>query len=1008
MEQHEAQKQRLRQITSGLRTAFIDQSMQSNLAYKPQFVSNDWSSGKKVLSILEGELKNCEQFYISVAFITMSGITPLLQTLSELETKGVCGKILTTDYLNFSDPRAIEKLHSLSNVEIKMFVTGNGDGFHTKGYIFQNGEIYRIIVGSSNLTQNALTKNREWNTKIVSTENGEYATELLREFQDLWNAPQTLPYDAFIERYKEAYKISKKQRKIATSQSVIDYATYSLKPNSMQTAFIANLRKLVKEGQNRALLISATGTGKTFASAFAMRELKFKRVLFLVHRNQLAEQTRASYQKVFGDTISMGLVGGGKREYEKDYIFATIQTLNNDEHLHRFAADAFDCIVLDEAHHSSADSYQTVMRYFKPKLWLGMTATPDKRDDDIEGHNIYEIFNHQIAYEIRLQQAMQEDLLCPFHYFGISDLSVIDDSASSQKKLSEDAFRSLTGNERVRHIVEQAHYFGYSGERVKGLIFCSRIDEAVALSKKFNETMNPDTGKPFRTLVLSGATSPSSKERQDAFERLAVDADDPKVLSGEIKPLDYIFSVDLLNEGVDIVEVNQVIMLRPTQSPIVFIQQLGRGLRKAGGKEYVVILDFIGNYKNNFMIPIALSGDRTYNKDNIRRYLMEGGRIIPGASTIHFDEISRKRIFSAVDNANFSDVKLIRENYITLKNKLGRIPKLRDFDEHGEMDVLRIFDNNSLGSYYKFLVKYEKEYKIRLSANEEKTVEYISKKFASGKRIQELYLLRLLLGQENHHTIFAKLQDRLMSDYAIRMSRDQKENLINILTNMFSAGSSKNTYAGCIFIEKEQDGDDYRISDVFAKMLDNQDFYNIVREIVEFGISRYERDYSKSYAETDLVLYQKYTYEDVCRLLNWASNEVPLNIGGYKYDKKTKTFPVFINYDKSSEISDTIKYEDHFTSNSSLIAISKSGRSLQSDDVQNFLHANERGIQMHLFVRKNKDDKISKEFYYMGHMVASGETKEFVMPNTTKTAVEIEWKLDVPVRDDLYEYIVNG
>ncbi len=179
----------------------------------------------------------------------------------------------------------------------------------------------------------------------------------------------------------------------------------------------------------------------------------------------------------------------------------------------------------------------------------------------------------------------------------------------------------------------------------------------------------------------------TEQERQNAFERLAMDENEENINK---QPLDYIFSVEILNEGVDIVEVNQVIMLRPTQSPIIFIQQLGRGLRKADGKEYVVILDFIGNYNNNFMIPIALSGDRTYNKDNIRRYIMEGGRIIPGASTVHFDEISKKRIFASVDNANFSDIKLIKENYTNLKNKLGRIPHLRDFDDYGEMDVARI------------------------------------------------------------------------------------------------------------------------------------------------------------------------------------------------------------------------------------------------------------------------------------------------------------------------------
>ena len=741
------------------------------------------------------------------------------------------------------------------------------------------------------------------------------------------------------------------------------------------------------------------GTGKTYASAFAMRELGFKRVLFLVHRGQLARQTKKSYEKVFAKSVSMGLVGAGYHEYDADYVFATVQTLNQDEHLLQYDKDAFDCIVLDEAHHVTADTYQKIMKHFSPKLWLGMTATPDKSDDNVAGRNVYELFNYQIAYEIRLQQAMEENLLCPFHYFGITDLSIVGDDKDNRD------FSMLTSDERVKHIIQQSNYYGYSGEKVKGLIFCSSIKETQELSYKFNNIVNPDTGEYFRTIALNGDAN--EQERQDAFERLAMNESEANVHK---QPLDYIFSVEILNEGVDIVEVNQVIMLRPTQSPIVFIQQLGRGLRKADGKEYVVILDFIGNYNNNFMIPIALSGDRTYNKDNIRRYIMEGGRIIPGASTVHFDEISKKRIFASVDNANFSDIKLIKENYTNLKNKLGRIPALRDFDDYGEMDVIRIFDNNSLGSYYKFLVKYEKDYKIRLSQEEEKIVEFISKKLANGKRIQELQLLKRTLLYANGLSkcgLFTGLSQDLLT-YGKSISKEQQENIINVMTNEFPAGSGKKTYSQCVFIEKE--GNDYKPTKTFLEMLSNRDFYNVIKELVDFGISRYERDYKQSYDVTDFVLYQKYTYEDVCRLLNWEQNEVPLNIGGYKYDKKTKTFPVFINYDKSEDISDTTKYEDHFVPGfrDRLIAISKSGRSLQSEDVQNFLKAKERGIRVELFVRKNKDDKISKEFYYLGHMTASGNTKEFTMPNTQKTAVEIEWILDVPVREDIYEYIVNS
>lgn len=981
------EKQKIEFLQQGLTTAFINSDVSSNLAYKPQFISNNYKEGKKVISSIEDELLSCEEFYISVAFITMGGITPLLQTLQELEKRNIKGKILTTDYLTFSEPKALEKLSKLKNIELRMYLTTpNQEGFHTKGYIFRKEEMYRIIVGSSNMTLNALTLNKEWNTKIVSTDQGEYAKEILNEFEELWNSECSLDFSEFSEAYVQRYKIIKEQQRIAREAAVPSIEAYKLKPNSMQVGFISNLKKIYDSGEDKALLISATGTGKTYASAFAMRELGFKKVLFVVHRNQIAKQALKSFRKVFSGKVSMGQVTGKHQDYDADYIFATVQTISKDDTLSLYEKDHFDAIIVDEAHHSAANSYKKVMDYFEPKLWLGMTATPDKRDDNIEGRNIYEIFDHQIAYEIRLQDAMEEDLLCPFHYFGITDLEVVADAGKSREEKLEN-FRYLTSTERVENVMRQAQFFGYSGDRVKGLIFCSRIEEAKQLSEKFNE-------RGWRTLVLSG--NDSEEVRAAAIERLAGENVD--------NALDYIISVDIFSEGVDVPEINQVIMLRPTQSPIVFIQQLGRGLRKAEEKEYVVVLDFIGNYENNFMIPIALSGDRSYNKDNIRRYITEGGRVIPGASTIHFDEVSRKRIYQAIDNANFSDIKLIKENYLNLKNKLGHIPALADFDKYGEMDVLRIFDNKSLGSYYKFLMKYEKEYKIRLSKEEENVIEFVSRKLANGKRIQELELLHRMLSY--HHGIMELLRKSMKEKYQHEVDQNEEENIVNMMTNEFPTKAAQKTYQQCVFLEKE--GEDYQISKSFEKMLENDDFYHILQELVEFGIHRYHLNYSDTYQNTDFVLYQKYTYEDVCRLLKWERNEVPLNIGGYKYDKKTKTFPVFINYDKNEDISDTTKYEDHFTSADRLIAISKSGRSMESEDVQNFVYAKDRGIDVQLFVRKNKDDKISKEFYYLGRMTATGNTKEFVMPNTDKTAVEIEWMLDTPVREDLYEYIVNN
>lgn len=969
-------------IYEGIKTAFIDYNNQSNVAFKPQFISNDYKEGRKVISSLEDELLKCDKFDISVAFITDGGIEPLLQTLKILEMRGIEGRILTTDYLEFSDPKALRKLASFKNIELKMFMSEEaGEGFHTKGYMFKNNDIYKIIIGSSNMTQKALSVNREWNTKIVSTEQGEYAKEILNEFERLWNSKYSLNYEQFIEMYELNYKLIKEQRKIASAKKISSLEEYKLQPNAMQISFINNLNKILEKGEKRALLISATGTGKTYASAFALRENKPRRALFLVHREQIAKQAIESYKKIFGETKTFGLLSGNSKGFEADFLFSTMQMMSKEDIFKKFKEDEFDIIVIDEAHRIGASSYQKIIQYFKPKLLLGMTASPERTD----GYDVYKEFNYNIACEIRLKQALEENFLCPFHYFGITDIEFNGKTIDENTELSD--FSKLTCDERVNYIIKQIEFYGHSGTTTNGLIFCSSKREALALSDKFND-------RGYFTVVLTGEDS--QEKREEAINRLTSKNIEEKI--------DYIFTVDIFNEGVDIPEINQVIMLRPTESPIVFVQQLGRGLRKAIDKEYVVILDFIGNYKNNFMIPIALSGDRSYNKDNIRRYVLEGERIIPGSSTIHFDEISKKRIFEAIDHADFTDIKLIKENYNNLKRKLGRIPSLLDFDKYGEMDVFRIFDNKSLGSYYKFLVKYEKKFKIRLNMNEEKMVEFISKKIANGKRIHELELLNILNNESDN--LLEKLQKKINVKYGFYLDEKTKRSIVNVLTNNFASGSGKKTYKECIFIEENDN--DYRISKKFDEMLKNKDFKNMFNELIQFGISRYKQNYSEKYKDTQFTIYQKYTYEDVCRLLNWKNNEVPLNIGGYKYDRDTKTFPVFINYDKNEEINDTIKYEDHFENSNKLIAISKSGRTILSEDVQNFINAKERGIKVELFVRKNKDDKISKEFYYLGRMNATGNVKEFIMPNTNKTAVEIEWILETPVREDIYEYIING
>lgn len=967
-------------LVDGYKRAFVDSKVVADPMYSPQLLTN--RGGQKVLTAIEKELKGCDDLFISVAFITMGGIAPLLGTLKDLEKKGVKGRILTTDYLMFSDPRALDKLNSLNNLDVRVFKTGENDvGFHTKGYMFHNNGDLRIIVGSSNLTQNAITKNHEWNTRMVSTSDGQFALDIEEEFNSLWDT--SVCYSEYRDEYSAIYKNSKREREeLGKLTRTLDLG-YSqvLQPNPMQEQFILNIEEIIHKGGKRALLISATGTGKTYASAFALRKLfannvfSNKKALFLSHREQLNKQALKSYKRIFGKDVPMVLLSGNQNDIEiaksGKFLFSTMNMMAKAEIMEQFKPDEYSVIVLDECHRSGAASYQRIINYFKPELLLGMSASPERTDS----FDVFSLFDHNIACEIRLQQALENDMLCPFHYFGITDLEIEGESDDLNR------FRQLTADKRVEYIIRQAEYYGYSGNRVKGLIFCSTKKEAEELSRKFNLT-----GK-YNTTMLCGDNS--QEERESAIDRLVDD--------NALDRLDYIFTVDIFNEGVDIPEINQVIMLRPTESPIIFVQQLGRGLRKAEGKEFVIVIDFIGNYLNNYMIPIALSGDRSGNKDNIRRSLMEGNNIIKGASTIYFDEISRDRIYKSIDGAKLNNKRLLRKEYQDFKFKLGRIPFLKEFDDMGELDPLRLID--TWGSYQAFLLDSDDDYQVSLTKYQLNVLEFLSRKFASGMRIHELSLLDILINAPDTVDLW---EIYLKDKHGIKMNDITRSSVFNVLEGKFFRGNA--------FKLKlvELQNNTPTLSEEFQNALLSEKFKEAVVELIRFSIYRYNKDYSNNYPGTSLNLYKKYTYSEVCWLLNWKAEEVSLNIGGYKFDTYSKTYPVFINYEKGDDVGATTRYEDRFNDQTTLTAISKSRRTLDSEDVINARNSKSRGILMPLFVRKNKDDQTSKEFYFLGTMEHNGIASEFIMPGTEGiTAVEIGYKLNTPVENNLYEYITE-
>ena len=924
-----------------------------------KLILNNPDKDLRVLNVIKKELENCNEFFMSVAFITSSGITPLLQILKDTHANG---KILTTDYNYFTQPNAIRSLMKLSHIDVRIFKSDNDVAFHTKGYLFNKEGHFNILIGSSNLTANALMNNKEWNVYSSYDKDDSFTMELMDSFEEYWS--QSIDAEKYIDEYSRLYEANKAEYIIHE-----DNTPEVFTPNSMQVEFIENFVKTIQLGYKRGLLISATGTGKTFASAFALREVKPDRLLFLVHREQIAKQSLDTFRKVF-DEDDFGLLSGSHEDIDAKYLFSTIQKMSKEDVYSKFSRDAFDYIIIDEVHRAGAPSYQKIMDYFTPKFYLGMSASPDRSDD----FDIYKLFDHNIIYEIRLKKALEEDMLCDFHYFGINDPVDADN----------------TSDEHVDRIIENMEYYGYCGNRPKGLVFCNNIENSQILSDKFNM-------RGYNTISLSGADS--QDRRKNAIKRLTNDDSSRK--------LDYIFTVDIFNEGVDIKQLNQIVMLRPTESSIIFIQQLGRGLRKADNKDYVVILDFISNYDNNYLIPVALSDDRTYNKDTMRKFLISTATSCIGNSTINFDYIAKERIFKSINDASLEKISFIREKYRNLKYKLAKIPSLMDFYRYDELDpmfILSYTKSKKYASYPQLLPKLDKDVEVNLSNEEFLYLKFISQKLARGLRPHELYIIKRLIEEES--ISISNINNELSNNYHIEKDLITTEHALKVLDKSFYKSKEQNEYEKVNFYKKEDNI--IKIDKRFKKLLENKQFKEHIMDLVNLGLTQYQ-DKFKSDNTTPFKYYEKYSRDDVTRLLNLKSND-SATIYGYatKEDLEDSLHcPIFITYHKKDTISKTTQYADEFINKREFSWMTRSNRKIDSKEVQQIIQYNKNNNKLYLFINKSDDE--GKEFYYIGRVEPTSykETTIIDDKDNKKPIVNFTFKIDKEVRSDIYNYIIN-
>ncbi|RTY96033.1 DEAD/DEAH box helicase [Flavobacterium sp. GT3R68] len=965
------------QLEQSLQTGFLSRSLPSYSGYLPQLLVNDKIEGKKVLSTIIQELNDCEEFWFSVAFITTSGVASLIETLIDLESKGIRGKILVSQYLNFTQPEALRKLLQFNNIEVKIAVDS---AFHSKGYLFKKGEVYDLIIGSSNLTASALSTNIEWNLKITATPISHIIFNAIKEFTAEY-AKAVVVDSAFIANYEVLYKEQFAFNKALKNKLIIS-SIKEIIPNSMQVEALRNLERLRIQGKSKALLISATGTGKTYLSAFDAKKTNPKKFLFVVHRLNIAKAAMRTYQSIFGNSKTMGIYSGSSKDLQADFIFCTVQTISKEENLKQFEQSHFDYIVIDETHRAAAASYQKIMNYFTPKFLLGMTATPERTD----GLDVFKLFDYNIAYEIRLHRALEENILSPFHYYGVTDITV-NGSLLDEKT----DFKYLASEERIDRIIEKAGIYGCDNGNVRGLIFCSSLPESKVLSEGFNK-------RGLKTISLCGENI--EEERAQAILKLESKDEQNKI--------DYIFTYDIFNEGIDIPSVNQVIMLRPTQSAIIFVQQLGRGLRKIDDKEYLTVIDFIGNYKNNFLVPIALYGDTSYNKDSLRKLMSSGSNLIPGTSTINFDKISKEKIFEAIDTANMQLKKDLVNDYRLLKFKLGRIPMMVDFIEHGSRDPFLYVGYSK--SYYNFMMDLEDSLKPLLDDNEKKLLELFSNEINNSKRVEESLILNSIieLGKIN----ISELKDLVNKEYDYNLSDETIQSCINNLNFKFITENKNKKLVtvheiyGINVLKKV--GNQIIIDESFSKTLKKLTFLKFLKDNVNYSIQTFNKLFVKSKFIEGFVLYRKYSRKDVFRILNWESNPLAQNVGGYMISSSKTNCPIFVNYHKEESISSTTKYEDGFINNSEFEWMSKSKRTLNSPDVLSIKNY-KSGLRLPLFVKKNNDE--GTEFYFMGNVTPiENSFRQTSIPDDNGkqvSVVKVHFSMNNTVEDSIYEYLTN-
>ncbi|HJD26470.1 MAG TPA: DEAD/DEAH box helicase family protein [Candidatus Blautia intestinipullorum] len=676
-----------------------------------------------------------------------SGVKMLLEELDNALKRGAKIRILTGNYLGITQPSALYLLKKKLGSRVDMrFYNEKDRSFHPKSYIFHYRGYNDIYIGSSNISRSALTSGIEWNYRFSSVSDPKNYEKFYHAFEDLFEHHSIIIDNEELKRYSQNWH----RPAVARDLERYDYSHQNeenesedtkvrllYEPRGAQIEALCALEDTRAEGAKRALVQAATGVGKTYLAAFDSKS--YERVLFVAHREEILKQAAASFRNV-RNSEDYGFFTGEEKSTDKSVIFASVATLGRSEYLSEkyFAPDYFQYLVIDEFHHAINEQYQRIVKYFKPQFLLGLTATPERMD----GRNIYELCDYNVPYEISLKDAINKGMLVPFHYYGIYDdtdysgLHLIR-GRYDEKELNE----TYIGNVH-RHDLIYKYYCKYGSKKALG--FCCSRAHAEEMAKEFCERGIPSVA------VYSNANGTYSEERGKAIEKLK---------SGEIR---VIFSVDMFNEGVDITSVDMVMFLRPTESPIVFLQQLGRGLRRSKGKEYLNVLDFIGNYEKAGRVRFLLTG-RTLGKNEY--YNPADRSAFPDDCLIDFD-MKLIDLFSEMDKKHLKVRDQIRNEYYRIKEFLGRIPSRMDLFTYMDDDIYRVAIAHSKDNPFKRYLDFRNELG-ELTEEENLLYSGIGREFINlieNTNMSKVYKMPVLMAFYNHGNIRSQVSEEELLD----------------------------------------------------------------------------------------------------------------------------------------------------------------------------------------------------------------------------------------------------